>query len=166
MASRPRMTDTSPIAYSDPVMRRMTVRVTPAPRAALRGLLGLASTLFALGCSRSAPSVESRASASRTSAAPQVTDDYVRLLRKQLTAADPYVVQKEINCEADRLMDQLGELEALRRMESARDTAFTHSERRVRDRIHESFANRVFYANDGCEALWRARDSTGRDPTR
>ncbi|MGH8244591.1 MAG: hypothetical protein ACRETY_14720 [Steroidobacteraceae bacterium] len=127
------------------------------------GFLLSGVAVVAFGCGTSAPSADTRPP--KNVSAPQITDEYVRLSRKQLTDPDPRAVQREINCEIRRLGQLLGDQEAFTRMEAAEDTVFTWRDRAARERVDRALANHVFYYNDGCDTR-RPTDTTRRDSVR
>ncbi len=96
---------------------------------------------------------------------PGLTDHYVKLLRAQLTAEDPYQAAVAIHCEQRRVMTRLtneadnpleGENAAVALLKEATTDAYTPSDRQAQDRVDRALDGRVFDAQEGCDSLARA----------
>jgi hypothetical protein len=59
------------------------------------------------------------------------TDSLVKLMRRSLTDPDPHDTGQAMMCEIDRLFNELGEEEAIRRIEEARRVAYSPKDRRA-----------------------------------
>ena len=92
---------------------------------------------------------------------PHATDQFVVLVRKQLTAADPAAVEQEIMCEGERLSRVLGDAETSIRLRSALDTAYPrHIDSLSFQRVERSLAGRVLGTGDHvCDSLIARADS-------
>jgi len=127
--------------------------------------------IILVGCTRSpAPKLASTDSTPATqdstdSARAHLTDHYVKLLRAQLTAKDPYQAAVAIHCEQGRIITLMtnevvdpleGQNEAIRLLHTAGDHAYTSDDRPARDRVERALAGKVFDARAGCDSLARA----------
>jgi hypothetical protein len=94
-----------------------------------------------------------------------LTAHYVKLIRDQLTAKDPYQAQVIIYCEVSRIMILLtnqaddpleGHNRAVRLLKEARERAFTAADAPARARVDSALSGKVFNAQPGCDSLARA----------
>jgi hypothetical protein len=90
---------------------------------------------------------------------------YVKLLRAQLTAEDPYQAGVAIHCEQLRIMRVMsqraaspleGENAAVESLRAAGKRAFTPADQPARDRVDRALHGRVFTAELGCDSLAKA----------
>jgi hypothetical protein len=114
-----------------------------------------------LSSTDSAPATRDSTDSLRT----PITDHYVKLLRAQLTAKDPYQAAVAIHCEQGRIITLMtneaddpleGQNEAIRLLHRAGDRAYTSDDRPARDRVDRALAGKVFDARAGCDSLARA----------
>jgi hypothetical protein len=138
----------------------------PTPLAGCRVVLAL--LLLATGCSQSPPGKSATGETTRgptDSARAHLTDHYVKLLRAQLTAKDPYQAAVAVHCEQLRVMrvmtqsaaDPLqAENAAGHALRSAESRAFTPSDEPARDRVDIALDGKVFTAEVGCDSLAKA----------
>jgi hypothetical protein len=92
---------------------------------------------------------------------PHAADRYTLLVRSQLTAVDPALIEQQVVCEGIRLEKALGGDEALLRIRSALDTAYrTRADSDALQRLSDKLAGQEF-GSDGtaCDSMIAAWDS-------
>lgn len=93
-----------------------------------------------------------------------LTDQYVKLLRDQLNAQDPYLAAVPIYCEQRRIIRLLtnqatepldGQNRAVELLTAAERRAFTRADKPARDRVDRALGGRVFNALVNCDSVAR-----------
>jgi len=136
-------------------------------RAQIRHVPSLGLILLAAACAQSPPPQAATEKTGRDSpdSARALTGHYVKLLRAQLTAKDPYQAQVAIYCEQSRIINLLtnqaenpldGQNKAVRLLRSAERRTFTRADEPARDRVDSALGGKVFNAEPGCDSLARA----------
>jgi hypothetical protein len=80
----------------------------------------------------------------------------IKLLRAQLTTADPVGAQVAILCEVFRLTSTVGVKRSNALLDAASELVYAHVDDSVRDRLDRALGNHVFRADQGCDSLAKA----------
>lgn len=90
---------------------------------------------------------------------------YIRLVREQLAAPDPFQTEIAINCEVQRLFFVMDNDSAGALLRRADHTALAGVSRAERDRVSSALAGHMIHGGQGCDSLSRAGVLGGRWPS-
>lgn len=122
----------------------------------------IVASLFASGACKRPARDASHGSPRSGALYPHAADRFMLLARKQLSEADPTLVEQEMMCEGERMSRALGAAEAAVRISGALDTAYrNHNDSVALERVSRALAGRVLGTGGHvCDSLIAAADRT------